>query len=61
MPQQCLFRGEATFRKSRLFTRGWTLQELLEPTLVDFFTVEGERLGSKLSLESLWTRLLESS
>ena len=31
--------------------RGWTLQELLAPTLVDFFSLEGEPLGSKLSLE----------
>ncbi|RDW71000.1 putative nb-arc and tpr protein [Coleophoma cylindrospora] len=43
---------EAAFRKSRWFTRGWTLQELIAPRLVDFFSSEGERLGSKLSLES---------
>ncbi|KAK6614281.1 NB-ARC and TPR domain protein [Botrytis cinerea] len=43
--------GEA-FRKSRWFTRGWTLQELIAPRQVDFFSLEGERLGSKLSLES---------
>ena len=51
MPQQCLFHWEASFRKSRWFTRGWTLQELLAPTLVDFFSAESERLGSKLTLE----------
>jgi hypothetical protein len=45
-PQQCLFYWEASFRKSRWFTRGWTLQELLAPALVDFFSLEGERLGS---------------
>lgn len=49
--QQFLFHWEATLRKSRWFTRGWTLQELLAPTLVDFFSLEGERLGSKLMLE----------
>jgi hypothetical protein len=43
---------EEAFRKSRWFTRGWTLQELIGPRLVDFFSSEGERLGSKLSLES---------
>ena len=43
---------EEAFRKSRWFTRGWTLQELIAPRLVDFFSSEGERLGSKLSLES---------
>jgi len=44
---------EPGFRKSRWFTRGWTLQELIAPTLVDFFSSEGERLGTKLSLESM--------
>jgi hypothetical protein len=39
-------------RSSRWFTRGWTLQELIAPKLVDFFSSEGERLGSKSSLES---------
>ncbi|OAG12575.1 HET-domain-containing protein, partial [Paraphaeosphaeria sporulosa] len=39
-------------RKSRWFTRGWTLQELIAPKLVDFFSSEGARLGSKSSLES---------
>jgi hypothetical protein len=43
---------EEAFRKSRWFTRGWTLQELIAPRLVDFFSLEGERLGSKLSLKS---------
>ena len=43
--------GEA-FRKSRWFTRGWTLQELIAPRLLDFFSLEGKRLGSKLSLAS---------
>jgi Heterokaryon incompatibility protein (HET) len=52
-PQQCLVHWEATLKKSRWFTRGWTLQELLAPTLVDFFSLEGERLGSKLSLETI--------
>ncbi|KAJ4291761.1 hypothetical protein N0V90_009656 [Kalmusia sp. IMI 367209] len=40
------------FRTSRWFTRGWTLQELIAPRLVDFFSSEGERLGNKLLLES---------
>jgi hypothetical protein len=42
---------EAAFRKSRWFTRGWTLQELVAPTLVEFFSKEGELLGNKRSLE----------
>jgi hypothetical protein len=40
------------FRASRWFTRGWTLQELIAPRLVDFFSSEGKRLGNKLMLES---------
>ncbi|KAF2689001.1 kinesin light chain 3 [Lentithecium fluviatile CBS 122367] len=42
---------EASFRKSRWFTRGWTLQELLAPASIDFFSSEGQRLGDKDSLE----------
>jgi hypothetical protein len=42
---------ELSIRKSRWFTRGWTLQELLAPAVVEFFSKEGERLGNKRSLE----------
>ncbi|KIX03312.1 uncharacterized protein Z518_06864 [Rhinocladiella mackenziei CBS 650.93] len=42
---------ESAFRKSRWFTRGWTLQELIAPTSVEFFSREGERLGNKNTLE----------
>ncbi|KAL5114259.1 hypothetical protein ACEQ8H_007868 [Pleosporales sp. CAS-2024a] len=42
---------EQSFRKSRWFTRGWTLQELLAPASVEFFSREGRRLGSRISLE----------
>lgn len=38
---------EQAFRKSRWFTRGWTLQELLAPMSVEFFSTEGSRLGDK--------------
>jgi NACHT domain/Heterokaryon incompatibility protein (HET) len=41
---------ESDFRKSRWFTRGWTLQELLAPASVEFFSQEGKRLGDKTSL-----------
>jgi hypothetical protein len=40
------------FRQSRWFTRGWTLQELLAPLSVEFFSVEGKWLGDKRSLMS---------
>jgi hypothetical protein len=42
---------ETAFRKSRWFTRGWTLQELIAPPSVEFFSLEGKRLGDKESLE----------
>ena len=42
---------ESSFRASRWFTRGWTLQELIAPTSVEFYSREGKRLGDKLSLE----------
>ena len=41
---------ESAFRTSRWFTRGWTLQELIAPASVEFFSVDGERLGDKRSL-----------
>lgn len=42
---------ESALREHRWFTRGWTLQELLAPASVEFFTEDGERLGDKRSLE----------
>lgn len=39
------------FTNSKWFTRGWTLQELLAPKSVDFFSSEGIKLGNKISLE----------
>ncbi len=42
---------ELDFRESRWFTRGWTLQELLAPSSVEFFSQEHNRLGDKRSLE----------
>lgn len=40
------------FLQSKWFTRGWTLQELLAPQSVQFFSAEGGLLGDKLSLWS---------
>ncbi|KAI9775341.1 MAG: hypothetical protein M1839_001257 [Geoglossum umbratile] len=42
---------EMSFRTSRWFTRGWTLQELIAPTSVEFFSKNWELLGDKKSLE----------
>ncbi|KAJ8105930.1 hypothetical protein ONZ43_g7233 [Nemania bipapillata] len=41
------------FAQSRWFTRGWTLQELIAPKTIDFYSQEGTRLGDKESLEPL--------
>src|SRR5262245_2185427 len=41
---------EFTFQRSRWFTRGWTLQELLAPRSVEFFSRQRKRLGDKCSL-----------
>ena len=41
------FTWEPAFQVSRWFTRGWTLQELLAPTSVEFFSQERKRLGNK--------------
>ena len=46
------------FRRSRWFTRGWTLPELLAPKEVIFFDRNGTRLGSKLEL---LTKILDST
>ena len=43
--------GDEAFQKSRWFTRGWTLQELIAPQSVEFFSFEGKLLGDKRSLE----------
>ena len=42
---------ESAFCRSRWFTRGWTLQELLAPISAEFFSRQGIRLGDKESLE----------
>ncbi|KAF2228463.1 HET-domain-containing protein [Viridothelium virens] len=52
---QSMWKG--AFRKSRWFTRAWTLQELIAPAVVDFFSSEGEQLGDKSSLEALINKI----
>ena len=41
---------EAAFQKSRWFKRGWTLQELIAPSSVEFFDSNGRQIGSKEEL-----------
>ncbi|KAF2189111.1 HET-domain-containing protein [Zopfia rhizophila CBS 207.26] len=42
---------ESSFRNSRWFTRGWTLQELLAPRIVEFYSRDRVRLGDRKSFE----------
>ncbi|KAI0569101.1 CDC6 Cdc6-related protein AAA superfamily ATPase, partial [Pyrenophora tritici-repentis] len=44
---------EASFRNSVWFTRGWTLQELIAPVSVEFFSRGGHSIGDKASLNQL--------
>ncbi|KAF1923465.1 kinesin light chain [Didymella exigua CBS 183.55] len=44
---------EASFRASAWFSRGWTLQELIAPVSVEFFSCKGHRIGDKASLDRL--------
>ncbi|KFA56167.1 hypothetical protein S40293_00112 [Stachybotrys chartarum IBT 40293] len=44
---------ESTFRKSRWFTRGWTLQELLVPAEIDFYGSGFEFIATKTDLRVL--------
>jgi hypothetical protein len=48
-PFQSIFRPQ-DFSKSRWFTRGWTLQELIAPKVVEFYTAEWVEIGTKGSL-----------
>jgi hypothetical protein len=40
------------FGQSRWFTRGWTLQELIAPPIVEFYTTEWVEIGTKASLSA---------
>jgi hypothetical protein len=42
------FRGK--LQKSRWFTRGWTLQELIAPSELIFYDIKWTKLGTKLAL-----------
>jgi hypothetical protein len=44
---------DTKFRQSKWFTRGWTLQELLAPRSVEFFSQGQQVLGTKQTLEQI--------
>ncbi|KAK7451505.1 hypothetical protein CaCOL14_009464 [Colletotrichum acutatum] len=41
------------FKSTKWFTRGWTLQELLAPRLIEFYDCDWNEVGTKSSLEYL--------
>jgi len=43
--------------KSRWFTRGWTLQELIAPSNVIFFSNDWEEIGTNISLQASITKI----
>jgi len=47
----------SSFRNSRYFTRGWTLQELIAPVDVIFFSNDWKEIGTKLSLQVLVSQI----
>ncbi|KAJ4286553.1 hypothetical protein N0V90_013253 [Kalmusia sp. IMI 367209] len=49
-PPTCAPFWKLALRDSRWFTRGWTLQELLAPQSVDFFSQDGKHLGNRHEL-----------
>jgi hypothetical protein len=44
---------KASFCASAWLSRGWTLQELIAPACVEFYSREGQRIGDKASLSRL--------
>jgi hypothetical protein len=43
-------RNEQSFQGSSWFKRGWTLQELVAPMSVEFFSSDGDYIGDKSSM-----------
>jgi hypothetical protein len=49
----------SSFQESMWFTRGWTLQELIAPTTVEFYTPDGDLIGTKKSLGEEISKITE--
>lgn len=45
------------FDKSRWFTRGWTLQELVAPPVMRFYSSSWDDLGTKIELKDVISRI----
>jgi hypothetical protein len=48
-----LFDVKDYFKKSRWFTRGWTLQELLAPSFIEFYSADWMLIGTKDRLHEI--------
>ncbi|KAH9892991.1 HET-domain-containing protein [Xylariomycetidae sp. FL2044] len=55
-PGQDAHAEASDFRKSRWHTRGWTLQELLAPKIVQFYDCEWNHIGEKSDLTQVLER-----
>ncbi|KAI0543072.1 heterokaryon incompatibility protein-domain-containing protein [Xylaria digitata] len=45
--------SKSDLSRSRWFTRAWTVQELIAPRILEFFSVEGYRLGDRSLIEDI--------
>jgi hypothetical protein len=51
-PVNSITRYSEEFERARWFQRGWTLQELIAPAMVEFYDAEWKEIGTKHSLGS---------
>jgi len=54
-------RPDSLFQQSKWFTRGWTLQELLAPTFVEFYDQNWIEIGTKSSMRTLVQKITNIS
>ncbi|KAI1804650.1 hypothetical protein F4811DRAFT_570897 [Daldinia bambusicola] len=50
-------RSRGYFKDSRWFTRGWTLQELIAPRRIEFYSEDWTELGTKTNLREIITEV----
>ncbi|OHW93092.1 HET domain containing protein [Colletotrichum incanum] len=57
VPSDSALDEDSPFAKSEWFTRGWTLQELVAPKRLNFYSCEWKYLGSKTHLSGVVSRI----
>ncbi|CCF38807.1 HET and Ankyrin domain-containing protein [Colletotrichum higginsianum] len=57
VPSDSTLEDDSPFAKSKWFTRGWTLQELIAPEHLRFYSQEWKPLGSKSHLSGVISRI----